>query len=238
MALPKINETLNFTATIPSTGKKIKYRPYLVKEEKILLQAFESQNIGSIIEAMCDTISACIDPRSNVDVDNLATFDVEYLFTQLRAASVGETSTVLVKCSECETDNEISVDLSELEVHVENTDNVVQLTDEISVEMKYPSYSSLNGDELQNLNENDAESVIALLSSSLEAVLTEEERIDVKSQKPDEVKEFLNSLTTAQFQKIATFLQNLPALEKGISFTCENCGKENETKLRGLADFF
>ena len=91
MALPRINETLNFTMTIPSTGKKVKYRPYLVKEEKVLLQAFESGDTKTCLEAMADTLAACIDPNENVDVSSLATFDVEYMFVKVRSQSVGET---------------------------------------------------------------------------------------------------------------------------------------------------
>ena len=88
MALPRINESLNFNMTIPSTGERVKYRPYLVKEEKVLLQAFESKDTEMCLQAMSDTIASCLDPNSNVDVSTLATFDIEYMFTQLRAKSV------------------------------------------------------------------------------------------------------------------------------------------------------
>lgn len=119
MALPRINETLNFTMTIPSSGEKVKYRPYLVKEEKVLLQAFESKDSKTCLEAMVDTIAACLDERAGVDVAKLATFDVEYMFTQLRAKSVGEISTILLGCSSCEERNEYDVNLETLEIEVE-----------------------------------------------------------------------------------------------------------------------
>ena len=91
MALPKVNEVLNFTMTVPSTGKTVKYRPYLVKEEKVLLQAFESKDVQACLRAISDTIDACLDPREDIKVAKLATFDIEYMFTQIRSKSVGET---------------------------------------------------------------------------------------------------------------------------------------------------
>ena len=239
MALPKVNETLNFSTRIPSTNKLVKYRPYLVKEEKVLLQAFESENLKIILEAMCDTIDACLDPSSKIGVQDLTTFDVEYLFTQLRSSSVGENSTILLKCKKCETDNSVVIDLTEIKVDVAEVENVIEVTPEISVEMKYPSYQSLIDEDVENLDDGDAEQVINMIASSLVAVLTEEERIDiVKDSSTEEVKEFLNSLTATQFQKLANFLQSMPALEHDVEFKCESCNTKNEVQLRGLSDFF
>ena len=239
MALPKVNETLNFSTRIPSTNKMVKYRPYLVKEEKVLLQAFESQNLKIILEAMCDTIDACLDPSSNIGVQDLTTFDVEYLFTQLRSSSVGENSTILLKCKKCETDNSVVIDLTQIQVDVAEVENIIEVTPEISVEMKYPSYQSLIDEDVENLDEGDAEQVISMVASSLVAVLTEEERIDIaKESSPEEVKDFLNSLTATQFQKLANFLQTMPALAHDVKFDCENCKTKNEVELRGLSDFF
>ena len=239
MALPKVNETLNFSTRIPSTNKLIKYRPYLVKEEKVLLQAFESENLKIILEAMCDTIDACLDPSSKIGVQDLTTFDVEYLFTQLRSSSVGENSTILLKCKKCEADNSVVIDLTEIKVDVAEVENIIEVTPEISVEMKYPSYQSLINEDVENLDEGDAEQVINMIASSLVAVLTEEERIDIaKDSSTEEVKEFLNSLTATQFQKLASFLQGMPALEHDVEFKCENCNTKNEVQLRGLSDFF
>ena len=238
MALPRVNETLNFSMKIPSTGERVKYRPYLVKEEKVLLQAFESQNLSSILETMCDTIAACLDQKSKVQVDNLATFDVEYMFTQIRASSVGETSDIILKCTECDRDNTVSVDLTELEVKVDDIDKLIEITDEVSVEMRYPSYQVLIDEDIQEISDGNAEQVISLVAGSIVAVLTDEERIEVSTESPEEVKEFLNSLTATQFQKVAAFLQEMPQLQHHVNFKCEGCGADNEKELRGLSDFF
>ena len=173
MALPKLNETLNMTMVIPSTKKRVKFRPYLVKEEKILLQAFESQNLQLILDTMCDTIESCLDPKENVQVSDLATFDVEYMFTQIRSASVGEHSTILSKCKNCETENPIKVDLSSLEVEVNDVDNVIDITDDISVEMKYPTYHGIANPNSEITDENDPETIMNIVASSISAVLTE-----------------------------------------------------------------
>ena len=238
MALPKINENLQFTTKIPSTGEKIKYRPYLVKEEKVLLQAFESQNLKIILEAMCQTIDACLDTKAKVRVEDLSTFDVEFLFTQLRASSVGENSTIVLKCSECETENSISIDLSTLEVEVADADKVIELTDTISVEMRYPSYQTLIEEDFEEFDGASAEQIITMIAGSIVSVITEEERIDASSVSKEEIKDFLDSLTATQFQKIAAFLQDMPALTHDAEFECSNCKTKNEVELRGLSDFF
>ena len=237
MALPKINETLSFNMKVPSTGKTVKYRPYLVKEEKILLQAFESGDVKTCLEAMVDTLDACIDPKSKVDVGSLATFDVEYMFTQVRAKSVGETSSILIKCKSCEENNPYEVDLEELKVEIEDNDNVIEINDELSVEMEYPTYHSFIQQDI-DVNNQDTESMFAMLASSISAVLTENERIDCKKESTESVVEFLNSMTASQLQKVVAFLEKLPALKHRVEFDCKKCGEHNDLELKGLSDFF
>jgi hypothetical protein len=237
MALPRINETLNFTMTIPSTGKRVKYRPYLVKEEKVLLQAFESGDTKTCLEAMADTLAACIDPKENVDVSSLATFDVEYMFVKVRAQSVGESSRVQIKCTECETPNTVVIPLDEVEIDVKKEDSVIKITDDISVEMKYPTYNTLIENDLSEEGQN-MDAAMALLAGAVKAVLTEEERIDASDQTTKEMVEFLSSMTTSQLQSISSFLEDMPALKHDIEFTCDNCQHENKLELKGLSDFF
>lgn len=238
MALPRINETLNFTMEVPSTGKKVKYRPYLVKEEKVLLQAFESGDVATCLEAMVDTLSACIDKKSKVDVSSLATFDVEYMFTQVRSKSVGEKSTIQIKCKNCEELNPYVVDLESIKVELKDNQNIIEVNDDISVEMKYPTYQTLISGDVDKLQENDTESAMKLLAASVSAVLTEEERIDCSTQKQSEVVEFLSSMTAGQLQKVSAFLDEMPALKENVSFDCQSCGTHNELELKGLSDFF
>ena len=237
MALPRINETLNFTMTIPSTGQTVKYRPYLVKEEKVLLQAFESGDSKTCLEAMCDTIAACLDERADVDVTTLATFDVEYMFTQVRSKSVGETSTILVGCKECEHRNEYVVDLESLKVEVEKGTNIIPITDSIKVEMRYPTYESLLSGDIE-ASQEDMGAAISVIAASIAAVHTDEERIDAEAQLPEEMEEFVTSMTATQLQSLSEFLQEMPALKHEAEFKCISCEAENKLELKGLSDFF
>ena len=238
MALPRVNETLNFTMKIPSTGQRVKYRPYLVKEEKVLLQAFESGDTKTCLEAMVDTLDACLDPKDNVDVSTLATFDVEYLFTRVRAKSVGEVSTILIKCKDCGEQNAYQVDLDSLEVEMGDNHNVIQITDDIAVEMRYPTYRTILEGDIEKLQEENADAALGIVASSISAVLTDEERIDCASQDPQEVVDFVSSMTASQLQKVSSFLENMPALKHNAVFDCQKCQAHNELELKGLADFF
>ena len=237
MALPKINETLSFSMESPSTGKKVKYRPYLVKEEKVLLQAFESGDLKTCLEAMVDTIDACLDPKHSFDTFELTTFDVEYMFTQIRAQSVGETSTISVKCTDCETPNEHKVELDKLEVKVDKQDMILDITDDIAVEMKYPSYRNILDQDFENMGE-DADGLLSVIATSIAAVITKDERIEASDVSSEEMVEFLQSMTSTQMAKIGEFIQGAPSLKHEAEFTCSDCGKENAVELKGLADFF
>lgn len=232
MALPKLNDAPKYSITIPSTGNEVRYRPYLVKEEKVLMMAFESGDQKQTLGAIVDTLKSCI--QDDVDVNRLTTFDIEYLFTQIRSKSVGETATVYLKCSNCEHKNETDINISEVQVKVGENDNVIELTPNISVEMKYPSYtdiqsSDLNGDEL--------EVGFNLVASCIDAILTEDERISTSDVSPKEVLEFIENMTQEQFQKIGEFMESMPAMMHTEDFACEKCGTQNSVTLRGMQDF-
>jgi len=244
MGLPRVNETLNFSMTIPSSGQKVKYRPYLVKEEKILLQAFESEDVVTCLQAMCDTISACLDEKESVDVMELATFDIEYMFTQLRSKSVGESSEISVKCknTECSAANKVFVDMESLSVDVTAVDKIVTINDQFSVELKYPTYKSMlenesekNESKSQDQNMND---VLEIIAGSIVAIMTDEERIDCRDQSQKELMSFLESMTASQLQNLSAFFEDMPALKHTVEFDCEKCKTHNELELKGLSDFF
>ena len=135
--LPKLNATPSHEMTIPSTQKVVNFRPYLVKEEKVLLLAFESKDQKKALSAMIGTIDACV--SDTIDTSKLTMFDVEYMFTQIRSKSVGESTKVMIKCSECGHENEIGIDLSSANVDVPEVDNIIKISDEITVELRYPS---------------------------------------------------------------------------------------------------
>ena len=244
MGLPRVNETLNFSMTIPSSGQKVKYRPYLVKEEKILLQAFESEDVVTCLQAMCDTISACLDEKDNVDVMELATFDIEYMFTQLRSKSVGESSEISVKCmnSECNAANKVSVNLESLSVDVSSDDKIVEINDQFSVELRYPTYKSMLANEEakspSNTKDQNMNDVLEMIAGAIVAIMTEDERIDCRDQSQKEVMAFLDSMTASQLQNLATFFEDMPSLKHTVEFDCKECETHNELVLKGLSDFF
>jgi len=244
MGLPRVNETLNFSMTIPSSGQKVKYRPYLVKEEKILLQAFESEDVVTCLQAMCDTISACLDEQENVDVMELATFDIEYMFTQLRSKSVGESSEISVKCKneECSEANKVFIDMESLSVDVSSVDKIVTINDQFSVEMRYPTYKSmLKNEDEKRPSKNEEENmndVLEMIAGSIVAIMTDDERIDCRNEQPKEVMAFLDSMTASQLQTLSKFFEDIPALTHTIEFDCKKCETHNELELKGLSDFF
>jgi hypothetical protein len=237
MALPLVNVTPNYELIIPSTGQRISFRPYLVKEEKVLLMAFESQDTRSILRAMIDTIASCI--TEDIDINTLTTFDVEYMFLKIRGKSVGEGSTVMIKCKSCEADNEVTVNLDNIEIDVPKKDNVVTLSPTVSVEMKYPSYTDMiNSDMIGGDKDADANDIIRIVIQGISAILTEEERFDVKDYSYDDLVQFVEQLTSDQFMKLNSFFDDMPQLKHNVEFKCESCGEDNQVELAGMADFF
>jgi len=241
MALPKINEHLKFTMEIPSTGKKVKYRPYLVKEEKVLLQAFESRDMKTCLEAMCDTLQHCISDKDNIKVSELPTFDLEYMFLKVRSKSVGETSELHIKCNECSEENPYFLDLDKVKLDYEPKSNVFAITKDIKIEMKYPNYHMISKMEISQEDESsegEMESAIEMLSECLVAVHTEDERIDCSQQTKEEIITFISSMTSEQMKLVSDYLNKMPTLEHAINFKCKKCEADNEINLKGLADFF
>lgn len=233
MALPKINESPKYTLSIPSTEESVKFRPFLVKEQKVLLMALESQDNKQILDAIIETIKVCVDDK--VNVESLSTFDLEYIFTMIRAKSVGEVSKVSIACSECDHMNEVSINLEQIEVTKPDTPMKVDLGNNMIIGLRYPNYNSAN----MNLESTSvAEVIYNLVIASLHTLNTEEERILFDDEPIDDVKEFVDNLTADQYEKLVGFVNNLPTLKKDVEFKCKNCGHENERTLRGLQDFF
>lgn len=235
MALPKLNESIKYEMEIPSSKTLVTYRPYLVKEEKILLMAFESQDQKQAMRAMVDTIVACV--FDDITPSQLTTFDVEYMFTQIRSKSVGETSTVNVKCQaiDCDEMNECVVNLSELTVEGEETNNIIELTPSVSIEMRYPSYNTFVDKWQEGINESEFGFI--MMENCISAILTEDERYSASDVSSKEMSEFIDSMTNSQFQKVGEYLRTIPSMKKDVEFTCK-CGHENKVTLEGLQDFF
>lgn len=234
MALPKLNDSPKYEMVIPSLKQTVRYRPYLVKEEKVLLMAFESNDSSQAMNAIIDTILVCVD--ENIKRETLTTFDVEYMFTQIRSKSVGETSKVNVKCEKCETLNAVTINLAEVELDTpESVNNEIELTPEVSIELSYPSADSLINIDKEATN---AEKILATIVASIDVIKTEEERVSTKDVTKQEVEEFVDGMTGEQFSNLAEYVKNIPTLKENVEFVCENCGHNNSRELVGFTDFF
>lgn len=234
MVLPKLNTSPKYEMVIPSSKQTVRYRPYLVKEEKVLLMAFESNDSSQAMNAIIDTILVCID--ENIKRETLTTFDVEYMFTQIRSKSVGETSKVNVKCEKCETLNAVTINLAEVELDTpESVNNEIQLTPEVSIELSYPSADSLISIDKEA---TQAEKILATIVASIDVIKTEEERVSTKDVTKKEVEEFVDGMTGEQFSNLAEYVKDIPTLKENVEFVCENCGHNNSRELVGFTDFF
>lgn len=233
MALPKLNDSPKYDLVIPSTKQKVKFRPYLVKEEKVLMLASESGDNNQALQAIVDTIKACI--SDDINTSELTTFDVEYAFTQIRAKSVGETSTVGVKCNHCETQNEISIPLDDIKVETPEVDNKIKLTDDISLKMKWPRYNDVLGQDLSNMTQT--QQTFKLLIECIESVMTNDENIKFKDESEDEKLSFVESLTSEQFKSVREYIEKMPKMKYNLDYTCTNCNQNNNVTLEGMQDF-
>lgn len=237
MALPRLNETPMYNIVIPSTKLKTRYRPYLVKEEKLLLIALETDDEKQITEAIIDLIKACVEEE--VDEKKLTTFDMEYLFTQIRSKSVGETAKILLLCqsNECDTTNEVLIPLGDVGVDLgDSINNIIPLTDKFSLEMRWLTYYDILNTKIDE--NSPSKNVYNNIISSLVAVVTEDERILFEDEGYEATVDFVNNLTTSQFNKLKDFVDNAPQVKMNIEYKCKGCGHDNKITLRGMRDFF
>ena len=232
MALPKLNDAPKYDVVIPSTQNKVRYRPFLVKEEKVLMMALETKDQRKALEAIVDTIDACV--TDDIDTKKLTTFDVEYMFTQIRSKSVGETSKINIKCEECNKSIEVQVPIDDVKIELPDVSNIVQLTNDISIKMKWPAYSEMTEFDVENPSLEDN---FKMIGRCIESVQTAEENLSLKDESDEEVQAFLESLTSEQFKVIGEYMQQMPKLEHTIKYGCDKCG-EKERMLSGIQDFF
>jgi len=233
--LPKLNETPSFRMTIPSQNKKVLFRPYLVKEEKILLVAMEMNDPEHLIRAMVDTIKSCVtDP---IDETKLTAFDIEYMFLMIRAKSVGEKIPLNMTCSSCGSQNESEIDLEKIGIPKAGKPPVLKLTDTIRVQMKYPSYQDVLDYDISN-TQNETEILFRLVLACIDSIMTENENIPSSEISRDQLSEFVESMSPKQYNDLAKFVVDIPALSHTIEYKCKECGEPNSHTLSGLADFF
>jgi hypothetical protein len=237
MPLPKI-ATPTYELEIPSSKKKIKYRPFLVKEEKILIIAMESEDPKQITDAVKNVISNCIVTRG-VKVDELSTFDIEYLFLNIRGKSVGETVEVLITCpDDGKTQVPVSINLDEINVEFsENHTRDIKLDDHISMRMKYPSMSEFIKTNF-GVEEVTVDDSFDMICSCIEQVYSEEESWASSDFTKKELVEFVEQLNSKQFKQIEKFFESMPKLSHKIKVKNPETKVESEVVLEGLTSFF
>ena len=236
MALPKLDVPI-YELTVPSTDEKIKYRPFLIKEEKILLIAMESGESEDVIQAVKQIVAECT--FNKIKLGDAPMFDVEYMFLNIRAKSVGEISKLRVLCQDDKkTYANVEVDLSEIQVQVDDSHtNKIELTDEMGVIMKYPTIDSFSQNEIQDVStENMLEIIIACIDHIYDK--KGEEVFAAKDSTKKELMEFIEQLNTQQFQDIQRFFDTMPSLKHDITVKNPKTKVESIVTLTGLNDFF
>jgi hypothetical protein len=236
--LPKI-ATPTYELEIPSLKKNIKYRPFLVKEEKILIIAMESEDTKQIAEAVKTVISNCILTKG-IKISNLATFDIEYLFLNIRGKSVGESVDVLITCPDDETTQvPVSINLDDIKVNVgDDHTRDIKLDDNLTLRMKYPSMDEFIKNNFNNDMNVSVEDTFDMICSCIEQVYNEEESWASSDCTKKELTEFLEQLTTNQFKQIEKFFETMPKLSHTLKLKNPNTKVESEVVLEGLTSFF
>jgi len=233
MTLPVIN-TPTYELEIPSTKEKLTYRPFLVKEEKILLMAMEEEKDTQLNKALKQVVHNCTFEK--VDVGKLPLFDLEYIFLRIRAKSVGEVAKIQVLCEDDgETYVPVEIDLESIEVEFqEDHSNTIELTDEISIQMGYPTFEFLNF----KAEETEVNQLFDIIGSSIERVYEGETVYEKADFSKKDLKVFLESLTSEQFLRVQKFFETMPRLRHKIEVVNPKTKKKNEITLEGLQAFF
>ena len=225
-----------YSTTIPSTGKKVKYNPFTVKEEKILILASEGADPDEITNAIINVLNNCITSPSDLKVEELALFDIEYLFLKARAKSVGESINLNVTDPDDETytvSHSINIDRIGIDRQKDHS-NVIYLTDDLQVKMRYPDISFFTeGIDMSSLTES-----LTTIGRCIDSIVNGDEVYERVDMSRDEISEWLEGLTTEQFRRITNFFTTMPRLRHSFTLKNENTGKDFTITLEGLADFF
>ena len=238
MPLPTIS-TPTYELTLPSSNRKIKYRPFLVKEEKILILAMESQDTKQIARAVKDVISKCILSKG-IKVERLSTFDIEYLFLNIRGKSVGEQIEVMVTCPDDEkTQVPMSINIDSIKVQKDDDHSIdIKLDDVYTLRMKYPSLTEFIKNNFSAIDEMSVDDTFDLIASCIDQVYSEEESWASEECTKKELTTFVESLNSNQFKKDEKFFETMPKLSHTVKVTNPNTNVESEIKIEGLQNFF
>ena len=236
MALPKLT-TPTYELEIPSTDEKIKFRPFLVKEEKILMMAMESKKSADIVQAVKEIVEECT--FNKINISDMPMFDIEYVFLQIRSKSVGEVSKIRVLCpDDGKTYANLDLDLNEVKVQVgDDHTNKIELNNGMGIIMKYPTIDSFKESGIQDIN---ASNMLEVIGGCILQIYEEEGKkvYDPKDQTKKELTDFIEQLTTDQFKHIQKFFDTMPKLKHEITVKNPKTKKDNKITLTGLNDFF
>jgi len=238
MPLPKIN-TPTYELVIPSTGKKVRYRPFLVREEKILIMALESEDMNQITNAIVEILTACILTKG-VKIIELATFDIEYIFLNVRAKSVGEVIDVNVTCPDdgvTQIQTEINIDDIKVQKDKKHT-NLIKLDDKLSMKMQYPSIKQFVENNFEVQNTTNVDQSLGMITACIEQVYSEDESWTATDFSGDELKDFVEQMNTKQFKNIENFFTTMPKLSHKVTVKNPKTKVESDVVLEGLASFF
>ena len=239
MPLPKIT-TAEYELKLPSSGKTIKYRPFLVKEEKILILSLESEDRKQITSAVKQVLKECVLTKG-VTIGHLPSFDIEYLFLNVRAKSVGETIDLVVTCGDDgKTEVPVTVPIDEIKV-IKSDDHSqdIELSDGYTVRMRYPSLQQFIENNFTEVEGEDlVDKSFDMVANTIDMVYNDEEMFSASECTKKELKEWVETLTSAQFQKIEKFFETMPKLTHTLKVVNPNTKKENTVVLEGLSDFF
>jgi len=238
MPLPKI-ATPTYSLELPSTGKEINYRPFLVKEEKLLVLALESEDNKQITTAIKTVIKSCVSTKG-IKVETLPTFDIEFLFLNIRGKSVGEELEVNIVCPDDKvTEVPVVIDLDDIQIQkVDDHTNQIKIDDSIMMEMKYPSLDQFIKNNFDFNEGNQMDQSFELIASCIDKIYTEDEVWSTADCTKKEVKEFLDSMNSSQFKEIEHFFETMPKLSHTITVKNPKTKVESDVVLEGLASFF
>tara|TARA_B100000212_G_scaffold205280_1_gene154907 strand:- start:13 stop:732 length:720 start_codon:yes stop_codon:yes gene_type:complete len=238
MPLPTIS-TPTYELTLPSSNRKVKYRPFLVKEEKILILAMESQDTKQIVRSVKDVLSKCILTRG-IKVEKLSTFDIEYLFLNVRGKSVGEDIEVMVTCpDDGKTQVPMSINIDSIKIQRdENHTKDIKLDDVYTLRMKYPSLNEFIKNNFGDVENMGVDDTFDLIASCIDQVYSEEESWASEECTKKELSDFVESLNSSQFKLVENFFVTMPKLAHTLKVTNPNTKVESEVKIEGLQSFF
>ena len=238
--LPKIDVPIYETNLI-SNGELIRFRPFLVKEQKLFLMASEAEDQKETINTIKQVLRNCI--LDDIDVDKMATFDIEYVFLQLRARSVGEVVNLRFTCNnnideEKKCGNAVQIDVNVLDIKPElNTEhkNKIQINEKVGIVLKYPTFGSVN---MADINAEDMDQILDVIISCIDYIYDEEQVYHAKDSTKEELKEFIENLKQSDLEKISDFFNTLPKIKKDVEFNCNKCGYHETLQLEGIQSFF